>query len=108
LIAVAFVAAPTGHQALAEYNFTPIVDASATLGTSANGINDAGDVVGSYTDATGQHGFLDSGMIFTNFNVPGATATSANGISGTGTIIGAYTDSLGASHGFTGSTTPGP
>src|SRR6185369_14121025 len=40
--------------------------------TSAQGINPAGDIVGSYTDAAGiQHGFLLSRGEFTTIDVPG-------------------------------------
>jgi len=41
-------------------------------GTSAQGINDFGQVVGSYN---GNTGFLYSGGTYTTLNVPGATHT---------------------------------
>ena len=35
-----------------------------------NGINDAGEVVGTYTDATGAHGFLYNNGTYTTLNDP--------------------------------------
>ena len=51
------------------YTFTAIDIPGATL-TSANDINDSGQIVGSYRDATGGHGFVDGGGAFTTINVP--------------------------------------
>jgi len=67
--------------------------------TSAQGINPAGDIVGTYTDAVGgQHGFLLSGGQFTTIDVPGvlvgatgALPTVARGISPSGEIVGSFT-----------------
>jgi probable HAF family extracellular repeat protein len=65
------------------YNYTTIDDPSAnwTVGltsgrTEASGINDTGQIVGSYTasDGTG-HGFLYSGGIYSNIDYPTATST---------------------------------
>lgn len=73
------------------------------LSTSAQGINAAGDVVGSYTDTTGAHGFLLRRGQFTSIDVPGALMgvagtlpTSASGISPSGEIIGSFTAPLSA------------
>ncbi len=68
------------------------------------GINEAGDVVGGYVDATGfQHGFLLSGSIVTTIDVPGSLAgvagylpTLARGISPGGDIVGQYTAPVGS------------
>src|SRR5688572_15011385 len=67
--------------------FTPIDVPGATL-TDANGINDAGQVVGSYTAGGITHGFLLSGGIFTPIDVPDATATTAWDINDSGHITG--------------------
>jgi hypothetical protein len=56
--------------------------------TSAAGINAAGQIVGSYTDATGIHGFLDSGGTFTTIDGPFASLTRASGINDSGEIVG--------------------
>ena len=42
--------------------------------TEASGINDAGQIVGIFSDSTGDvHGFLDTGGSFTQIDVPGAS-----------------------------------
>jgi len=70
--------------------------------TDANGINDAGQIVGSYQDGAGSHGFfLDSdGTTFTSIDFPGATSTLAYGINNAGEIVGSYTSSDGTPHAF--------
>ena len=67
----------------------------------ASGINNLGQIVGWYTDATGGHGFLDSGGAFTRIDVPfaGATSTTIHGINRSGAMVGTYTDATGT-HGF--------
>src|SRR5262249_4670396 len=69
-------------------------------GTSAEGINDVGQVVGVYNDNTG---FLYIGGTYIPLNVPGATKTYAYGINNAGQIAGYYTTGSGTgsvSHGF--------
>jgi hypothetical protein len=39
------------------YSFTTL-DVPGSIDTSANGINASGQIMGVYTDAAGQHGFL--------------------------------------------------
>ena len=58
--------------------------------TRANGINDAGQIVGEYVDAGGrEHGFLRSGGSYSTLDVPGATETTrASGINDAGQIVG--------------------
>jgi hypothetical protein len=81
----------------AEYvgSFESINVAGATA-TRAFGINPRGDIVGSFTDATGTHGFLLRGGVVTTINYPSApghatTSTEAWGINARGDIIGRYT-----------------
>jgi MprA protease rhombosortase-interaction domain-containing protein len=59
-------------------------------GTEATGINDAGQVVGGYTEAgTGlERGFLLDGGTFQPFDVPGAYLTGAWDINNHGVIVG--------------------
>jgi uncharacterized membrane protein len=72
------------------------------------GINERGEVVGSYCDVAfpcafppgGTHGFLYSRDGFTTIDVPGATATAAFGINASGNIVGTFLDAQGAAHGF--------
>jgi hypothetical protein len=68
------------------------------LSMTAFGISPGGDIVGTYTDNVGQHGFLLSGGQFTTIGVPGSLvgangtlSTAARGISPTGDIVGSFT-----------------
>ena len=74
---------------------------AGTTETGANGINGTGQIVGSYCNASGNHGFLKEGSTYTAFDVPfaGATGTEASGINGTGQIVGAYVNASGG-HSF--------
>jgi len=68
--------------------------------TAANGINDTGQIVGQFGDATGFHGFLrNTDGSFTTIDVPGASGTFAQGINNTGQIVGQFGDAMGI-HGF--------
>src|SRR5207247_9450625 len=59
--------------------------------TQALDINDAGQVVGIYTDQNGQdHGFELSGGIFTTIEPAGATFSELNGINNLGDIVGDF------------------
>lgn len=68
------------------------VNVPGSPSTYANGINDLGEIVGSYADLnTGfWGGFVDSGNHFTTVSIPGAYSTSAMGINDTGEIVGTY------------------
>jgi probable HAF family extracellular repeat protein len=58
--------------------------------TYAQGINERGDIVGTYVDARGEHGFLYVDARFTTFDAKGATGTRFYDISGNGVIAGSY------------------
>src|SRR5438105_4550842 len=60
--------------------------------TWASGINDSGQIVGSYPDAAGWHGFLLDNGSYTTLDVPGSLSTRAIGINATGQIVGSYWD----------------
>ena len=80
--------------------FTPL-DIPGAVHTVASGVNDAGIIVGEYTDSSGtRHGFLWQGGSFTPLDVPGAAGTVASGINDAGVIVGSFADTLGGSHGF--------
>src|SRR5262245_59910002 len=76
--------------------------------TSAFGVNDTDQIVGYYQNATGNHGFLLSGGIYTTLDDPLAHAgnpfnpagTIVIGINATGQIVGYYVDANGTNHGF--------
>jgi probable HAF family extracellular repeat protein len=60
------------------------------VGTQAYGINDEGQIVGNFSNSTGEHGFLDVGGSFTQIDVPGATSTDVFGINDAGQIVGRF------------------
>ena len=84
-----------------------LIDVPGATGTEAFGINNAGQIVGEFQDASGFHGFLDSGGSFTTIDVPGATTTAASGINNNGQIVGYFVDASGE-HGFLATPTPVP
>src|SRR5215510_1654211 len=68
------------------------------------GVNDTGQIVGNYTDATGTHGFLESGGTYTSLDDPlaagGATGgTFPSGINNAGQTVGSFHNANGT-HGF--------
>ena len=83
------------------FTFTTIDGPSATR-TNAFGINTAGQIVGTFIDATtgATHGFLKDGDTFTAIDVPGASSTAARGINSAGQIVGTFVDAAGVTHGF--------
>jgi probable HAF family extracellular repeat protein len=74
------------------YNYTTLDDPfQVGFTTGAMGINDAGQIVGGYTNASGGHGFLYSGGIYTPIDDRLATkGTGAAGINSVGQIVGGY------------------
>src|SRR5438309_1251631 len=83
------------------FSFTQIDAPGGAGNTVASGINDAGQIVGFFTDGTGGvHGFLDTGGSFTQIDVPGAFGTAALGINDTGQIVGRFSVRFEGTHGF--------
>ena len=82
----------------ASFIFTTI-DVPGSTFTAARGINDAGQIAGVFGDATGIHGFLDTGGSFIPIHVPGSIVTEAFGINAAGQIVGYFTNATGH-HGF--------
>jgi probable HAF family extracellular repeat protein len=83
---------------------------AANGGIIANGINDAGQVVGYYFDVSSQaHGFIfdTRSFNFTTVDV-GAHGTYLTGINDAGQIVGYYADSSNQIHGFIRTTVPNP
>lgn len=69
--------------------------------TVAEGINNAGTIVGHYNLIQGgAHAFIYSGGVCTTIDVPNATNTEAMAINDAGTVSGFYTDTNGFFHGF--------
>ena len=69
--------------------------------TSVSGMNNSGQMVGTYQDSAGLHSFLRSsdGVTYTTINFPGASRTTVAGINNLGQVVGGYTNG-GATHGF--------
>jgi probable HAF family extracellular repeat protein len=74
----------------------------ATVLTHGFGINDRGQIVGSFQPLSGrtESGFLDDHGRFTTIDVPGATGTTARGINDRGEIVGSYIGLDNRRHGF--------
>ena len=66
-----------------------ITDVPGATNTSLFGINNLGDIVGSYVDTSGTtHGFLKSNGSITTIDFPGSTSTNAQDINDSGEIVG--------------------
>src|SRR5262245_43681980 len=81
LLASAWVSPARG----ASYTFTTI-DVRGGINTQANGINDAGQIVGTFVSGSPQktRGFLLRGSHFTTIDVPDSSASSAQSINNRG------------------------
>ena len=93
IIAMILLAGVPGTALAAAYTFTPVdVPFAGVTETDANGVNNLGQIVGVYFDASGGHAFLDSGGMVSTIVVPfaGATFPAANGINNAGFIVGKY------------------
>jgi len=99
LIVVALVVGVVG-QARAQYSYTTLDDPLG-VNTSASGIS-GNNIVGSYTDGTGDYGFLYNinTNSYTTLNDPlGTLGTVANGIDGNRSV-GSYRDTHSRAYGF--------
>ena len=85
------------------YTFTTLDDPLANDGTFAEGINDADQIVGYYSQSTGagtnNYGFVYSGS-YTTIDVPLSNGTFTGGINDQGQIVGYYRDAHSNFHGF--------
>jgi probable HAF family extracellular repeat protein len=85
---------------LADGAFTQIDVPGATF-TTSNGINNRGQIVGTFIDARDvAHGYLLDDGRFTTIDPPASTTTEAVGINGRGEIVGVFIDAGGVAHGF--------
>jgi hypothetical protein len=67
------------------------VEFPGALSTFAFGINDAGQIVGSYTEPGGrQRGYVRTGSTFTTIDYPGADMTRVNAINNAGDMVGCF------------------
>jgi uncharacterized membrane protein len=80
------------------------IDFPAGTGTVALDISAAGEIVGSYNDISGTHGFRRSRTgEFESIDIPGSNFTRVAGINSSGDVVGTYrlaTDLMTARHGF--------
>jgi uncharacterized membrane protein len=84
------VLVPTGVAAQPyTYSYTTF-DVPGATSTVALGINDLTEIVGSFNDATGGHGFLRKNGEITVIDFPGASSTHAASINNLGQIAGDY------------------
>jgi probable HAF family extracellular repeat protein len=101
-IAVGGLLAVAHPASAAAFTFTTIDVPGAVPGsTGAGGINNSGQIVGSFAAGARTHGFLDTGGSFTSIDVPGASGagTIASGINDAGQVVGYFQDST-TTHGF--------
>ncbi|MCA1685451.1 MAG: hypothetical protein LC745_05600, partial [Planctomycetia bacterium] len=79
-------------------NFTTF-SAPGASGTFASGVNNAGEVVGTYQVGAGAsavtHGFTYQNGAFTTIDAPGATSTAVGGVNNLGQLVGNYTNAQG-------------
>ncbi len=77
------------------------IDYPGSLGTACSALNDEGQIVGWYVDASqNTHGFLLDEHGFRTLDVPGAVSTFALGINNQSQIVGRYVDASQVQHGF--------
>lgn len=77
---------------IANYRFVNINVANSNW-IQANGVNNAGQVVGWYQDSSNTpHGFVWQKGVLQTLDYPGSTGTHFNGINNRGVVIGAYFD----------------
>jgi len=76
------------------------IDFPGASATAPSGINASGDIVGTYTLAGANHGFLLSGGVFVSIDYPGARDSEAFSINSQGDVAGYFQDANLAWHGF--------
>jgi probable HAF family extracellular repeat protein len=87
---------------------TTLLEVPGSSHTEAESINDAGDVVGSFTQRNKEHGFLWTGDRYVTLDVPDSSGTHAYGINDRGQIVGAFVDAEGLRQGFVATPVPEP
>jgi hypothetical protein len=78
------------------------IDFPGAVFTNSTGINDAGDIVGTYcltseclSNSEGAQGYLLSGGVFTTIAIPGEFYTYVVDINNNGVLLGGYVDAAG-------------
>jgi hypothetical protein len=86
------------QQAVAKGTFAQIAVPGADF-TYVSGINNRGQIVGTYTAAAGTSGFLLEDGEYRDIHIAGSTSTRVADINAHGVLVGSYDDGAG-SHGF--------
>ncbi len=79
---------------------TSFLNAPGATNTVVAGLNNAGEIVGSFISAGVQHGFTDVNGTFTTIDPAGSVSTTLTGVNATGELVGTYTDGTNT-YGFT-------
>ncbi len=66
------------------------IEVPGSTSTTARGINNLGQIVGSFVDGSGTHAFLFNNGKFSTIDVPGSRGAVATGINNSGQIVGGY------------------
>ncbi len=67
------------------------IDVPGAMSTVLNGINDAGEVSGTYSDTAGvRHGFTEAGEVFSDVTGPDGTAFLGSNVNNQGQLIGTF------------------
>jgi probable HAF family extracellular repeat protein len=101
-VCAGYVINPTQHAFLDDHGaFTELDFPGVSIaGTQANAINNAGQIVGTYSSLTGLHSFLYQNGVYKTIDDPNAVWTSAMSINNHGVIAGNYQDGHVNVHGF--------
>ena len=98
--ALAFLTATTGDAQTLRFT---TINIPGAISTGANGINNAGVIVGNYEDSShAYHGYILDGSNLTTLDNPNGTNTTVDhcNLNGTLQVVGSYTNSAGKSVGF--------
>lgn len=80
------------------------IDISGSSSVLPTGINNAGEIVGTYQIINGRSvssaSFIDNGGLFTDFRLPGAASTDLYGVNNAGQLVGTANFDAGAYSGF--------
>jgi probable HAF family extracellular repeat protein len=96
VLPLALLAAPVAAQAGIHYTLTPI----GPLGSSPTGINNKGQVVGTFTSGAATHAFLYSGKGYVDLGTLGGGFSRAGGINDAGVVVGASANAAGDTRAF--------
>lgn len=81
-------------------NHPKMIKPPGATSSVAEGVNDSGQIVGTYDKNHRGHGFLYDNGTYQTIDYPNAIFTEALGINNNGEIVGVYWDQSGGIHGF--------